>query len=63
MENYAYSAGVDMTQDEMQKLWKALSLIYGRSLQAATITVLIEGEDSAVRFVTSTFPQQQKENT
>ena len=22
-----------MTQDEMQKLWEALSLIYGRSLQ------------------------------
>jgi hypothetical protein len=51
-----------MTQDEMQKLWEALSLIYGRSLQAATITVLIEDGDSVVRFVTSTFPQQPKES-
>lgn len=51
-----------MTQDEMQKLWESLSLIYGRSLQAATVTVLIEDGDSAVRFVTSTFPQQPEEN-
>ena len=51
-----------MTKDEMQKLWEALSLIYGRSLKAATVTVLIEDGDSAVRFVTSTFPQQPKEN-
>jgi hypothetical protein len=51
-----------MTQDEVQKLWEALSLIYGRSLQAATVTVLIQDGDSAVRFVTSTFPQQSKEN-
>jgi hypothetical protein len=51
-----------MTQDEMQKLWEALSLIYGRSLQAATITVLLEDGDSVVRFVTSTFPQQLKES-
>jgi hypothetical protein len=51
-----------MTQDEMQKLWESLSLIYGKSLQAATVTVLIEDGDSAVRFVTATFPQQPKES-
>jgi hypothetical protein len=51
-----------MTQDEMQKLWEILSLIYGKNLQAATVTVLIQDGDSAVRFVTSTFPQQSEEN-
>jgi hypothetical protein len=51
-----------MKQDEMQKIWEALSLIYGRSLQAATVTVLLKDGDTAVRFVTSTFPQQPKES-
>jgi hypothetical protein len=50
-----------MTQDEMQRLWEALMLIYGSDLQAATVTVLIQDGDSAVRFVTSTFPQQPEE--
>jgi hypothetical protein len=51
-----------MTQDEMQKLWEILSLVYGKNLQAATVTVLIQDGDSAVRFVTSTFPQQPEKN-
>jgi hypothetical protein len=50
-----------MTQDEMQKLWEILSLVYGKNLQAATVTVLIQDGDTAVRFVTSTFPQQPEE--
>jgi hypothetical protein len=50
-----------MTQDEMQRLWEALMLIYGSDLQAATVTVLIQDGDSAVRFVTSTFPQRETE--
>jgi hypothetical protein len=51
-----------MTKDEVQKLWESLRLVYGKNLQAATVTVLIQDGDSAVRFVTSTFPQQSKEN-
>jgi hypothetical protein len=47
-----------MTQDEMQKIWEALRLIYGRDLEAATVTILLKDGDTAVRFVTSTFPQQ-----
>ena len=51
-----------MKQDEMQKIWEALRLIYGRNLEAATVTVLLKDGDTAVRFVTSTFPQQPKES-
>jgi hypothetical protein len=50
-----------MTQDEVQKLWESLRLVYGKNLQAATVTVLIQDGDSAVRFVTSTFPQKPEE--
>jgi hypothetical protein len=49
-----------MTQDEMQKLWESLRLVYGKNLQAATVTALIQDGDSAVRFVTSTFPQPEE---
>ena len=51
-----------MKQDEMQKIWEFLKLIYGRDLEAATITILLKDGDTAVRFVTSTFPQQPKES-
>jgi len=51
-----------MKQDEVQKIWENLRLVYGKTLQAATVTVLIQDGDNAVRFVTSTFPQQPKEN-
>jgi hypothetical protein len=51
-----------MTQDEMQKLWQALSLVYGKTMQAATVTVLIKDSDNAVRFLSTTFPQQSEEN-
>jgi hypothetical protein len=49
-----------MTQDEMQKLWESLCLVYGKNLQAATVTVLLRDKDNAVRFVTSTFPQPEE---
>jgi len=57
------SKGTSMTKDEVQKLWESLRLVYGKNLQAATVTVLIQDGDSAVRFVTSTFPQKPEENT
>jgi hypothetical protein len=51
-----------MTQDETQKICESLRLIYGRDLEAATVTVLLKDGDTAVRFVISTFPQQLKES-
>ena len=42
---------------EMKRIMEALMLIYGRDLQAATITVLLKDGDNAFRFVSSTFPQ------
>ena len=36
-------------------------LIYGSDLQAATITVLLKDGDTAVRFITQTLPQKEKE--
>jgi hypothetical protein len=42
---------------EMKRVMEALMLIYGRDLQAATITVLLKDGDTAVRFISSTFPQ------
>jgi hypothetical protein len=43
--------------NEMQRIIEALMLIYGRDLQAATITVLLKDGDTAFRFLSSTFPQ------
>jgi hypothetical protein len=43
--------------NEMQRIMEALMLIYGRDLQAATITVLLKDGDTAFRFLSSTFPQ------
>lgn len=42
---------------EMTQMMQTLMLIYGRDLQAATITVLLKDGDTAVRFISSTFPQ------
>jgi hypothetical protein len=47
--------------NEKQKIWEALMLIYGRDLQAATITVLLKDGDTAFRFLSSTFPQVETE--
>ena len=46
---------------EMQRVMETLMLIYGRKLQAATITVLLKDGDTAVRFLSSTFPQVETE--
>jgi hypothetical protein len=46
---------------EMKRIMEALMLIYGRDLQAATITVLLKDGDTAFRFLSSTFPQVEKE--
>jgi hypothetical protein len=44
---------------EMKRIMEALMLIYGRDLQAATITVLLKDGDTAVRFITQTLPQME----
>ncbi len=43
--------------NETQRIMEALMLIYGRDLQAATITVLLKDSDATFRFLSSTFPQ------
>lgn len=43
--------------EETQRIMEALMLIYGRDLQAATITVLLKDSDTTFRFLSSTFPQ------
>jgi len=47
--------------EEMKRIMEALMLIYGRDLQAATITVLLKDGDTAVRFITQTLPQKEAE--
>ena len=46
---------------DQQRVWEALRAIYGRDLQAATITVLLKDGDTAVRFITLTIPQRETE--
>ena len=55
------SEGEEHMNQEMKRIMEALMLIYGRDLQAATITVLLKDGDTAVRFVSSTFPQVETE--
>jgi N-glycosylase/DNA lyase len=50
-----------MKQNEMQKVWEALRSVYGVDLTAATLVVLVKDGDTAVRFITSYFPQQETE--
>jgi hypothetical protein len=57
-----------VVNDNTEKLWYALRDLYGQDLQAATITVLLKDGDTAFRFVSTTFPQEDmvealKENT
>jgi len=49
-----------MTNDQMYKVWEALRLIYGMSLTAATLVVLVKDGDTAVKFETMYFPQEEK---
>ena len=45
--------------NEIQKVWEALREVYGIDLTAATLVVLVKDGDTAVRFLTSYFPQQE----
>jgi hypothetical protein len=47
--------------NETQRVMEALMLIYGRDLQAATITVLLKDSDTTFRFITQTLPQKETE--
>ena len=47
--------------NKTQRIMEALMLIYGSELQAATITVILKDGDTAVRFITTTFPQRETE--
>lgn len=47
---------------ETQRLWEALMLIYGSDLQAVTVTMLLKDGDTAVKFITLTVPQKFEEN-
>lgn len=49
-----------MNNEAAQKIWESLRLIYGMDLQAATVTVLVQDGETAVRFITTTIPQQEK---
>jgi len=53
--------GEEHMNQEMQRIMEALMLIYGRDLQAATITVLLKDGDTALRYLTHTLPQVEKE--
>jgi hypothetical protein len=44
----------------MERVIEALMLIYGTDLQAATVTVMLKDGDTAVRYLSSTFPQKEK---
>ena len=47
--------------NETQRIMEALMLIYGRDLQAATITVLLKDGDTGFRFISQTLPQKETE--
>jgi hypothetical protein len=47
--------------NETQRIMEALMLIYGRDLQAATITVLLKDNDTAVRYLSYNLPQKETE--
>ena len=53
--------GEEHMNNEKQKIWEALRLIYGMDLTAATLVVLLKDGDTAVRFVTIYFPEQEKQ--
>jgi N-acyl-D-aspartate/D-glutamate deacylase len=46
---------------EMQRVWEALRAIYGMDLTAATLVVLTKDGETAVKFQTIYFPQQETE--
>lgn len=44
---------------DQQKVWEALRAIYGMDLTAATLVVLTKDGETAVKFQTIYFPQQE----
>ena len=46
---------------DQQKVWEALRAIYGMDLTAATLVVLTKDGETAVKFQTIYFPQQETE--
>ena len=46
---------------DQQKVWEALRAIYGMNLTAATLVVLTKDGETAVKFQTIYFPQQETE--
>ena len=48
--------------NEMLRVWRALSAIYGNDLSAATLVVLTKDKETAVKFQTFHFPQQENKN-
>jgi hypothetical protein len=48
--------------NETQRIMEALMLIYGRDLQAATITVLLKDGGTGFRFISQTLPQREKQD-
>ena len=55
----ALDKGTSMT--DSQKVWEALRAIYGMDLTAATLVVLTKDGETAVKFQTIYFPQQETE--
>ena len=48
--------------NEMQRVWEALRLIYGMDLTAATLVVLTKDGETGVNFQTFYFPQKEAKN-
>lgn len=46
--------------NDSEKVWTFLREIYGMDLTAATLVVLLKDGETAVRFQTIYFPQQEK---
>lgn len=44
---------------DQQRVWEALRAIYGMDLTAATLVVLTKDGETAVKFQTIYFPQQE----
>jgi N-acyl-D-aspartate/D-glutamate deacylase len=56
--DYLRHKGTSMT--DSQKVWEALRAIYGMDLTAATLVVLTKDGETAVKFQTIYFPQEDK---
>ena len=54
--------GTSMTKDEIIKVWEALRAIYGMDLTAATLVVLTKDGETALKFQTIYFPQQENKH-